>query len=488
MAAPLHSTPRPGGRPPGLGGLVGAWFDRLMPVVLLAGLGVLLGLQYMAPDKRVLSVLVGLVVAGIAWRLDIISGIGVMILALPFPKGTTFGTTNLALILLVAIIYLLRFAQRELPRPRGTPLDMAIVGLFIAYVVSFFNVTDPVNLGPALANFELFVGTLVMFFIVVNSIQSVEDLKRLHQFQIITLALIAGLALYELTHPGTAIVPGWIDFTHTEGEVFNSRNVRVGGTFYDYELLADFCGLNVVFMAFHFARAGSVARRAFTGLLLGVIVFIMFATVTRGPIISLGVAVAYLMWRTRRHLNAVNVTMTAGAAAAIMLAANFIVANFTRSGDLFARLGQTEIKGFVPDTRAAAWSSAWERFLMHPLIGSGPYYSLAHGLKTWFFPHNLYLYVANIIGLFGLMFFLWLLARLFMVVKSAVDSPTHPDYLEAYLLMARVQLVFFLADQFKIEYLRNATYQYQVWLMLALWVAAERLRADARLGRLRASA
>ena len=38
---------------------------------------------------------------GVAWRLDIVSGVGVMILALPFPRGTTFGSTNFALILLL---------------------------------------------------------------------------------------------------------------------------------------------------------------------------------------------------------------------------------------------------------------------------------------------------------------------------------------------------------------------------------------------------
>ncbi len=461
-----------------LGEVLGGWVDRVVTAVVVLGLGVVLGLQYMAPDKRVLSVLAGLVVVGIAWRLEIIAGIGLVMFALPYPKGTTFGTTNLALILLLLVIYLLRVGQRELPRPQSTPIDMPVVGLLIAYVVSFYNVL-PENLHLALSNFELFVGTLFLFYVVVNSIRTGADLRRLHEFQAGVLVTISLLALWELTHPGKALVPGWIDFTHTLGEAFDTQNVRIGGTFYDFELLADFCGLNVLFLSFLVARARDSYRRVYFGALLVLTVFIMFSTVTRGPIFSLGVAFAYGLWMMRRRLRVVPMVVGGAALAAVFLGANFVVANFTRSGDLLARLSQTEFKGLVPDTRAAAWQDAWDHFLLHPLIGSGPFYSFARGLYFWYWPHNLYLYVANIVGLFGLVFFLWLLWKLFVATRPTVDSPLAEDYVEAYMLLARVQLVFFLVDQVKIEYLRNATYQFQVWLMFAFWIAASRLRKDA---------
>jgi hypothetical protein len=314
--------------------------------------------------------------------------------------------------------------------------------------------------------------------VVVNSVQSEADLRRLHGFQLTTLVVIAAIALWELTHPGQALVPGWIDFTQTTGEAFNSRNVRIGGPFNDYELLADFCGLNLLFLSFQVARARDAVRRAgFIGLIL-LVAFLLFSTVTRGPLFSLLPAVAYLMWAMRRRIRVVPITLIAGAVASLAIGMNFLVSNFTRSGDLFARVSGTEFKGLVPDDRMEAWQGAWDRFLLHPLIGSGPVYSWTTGLRYFFWPHDLYLYVANIVGIFGLTFFVLILVRLFQATRPRVDSFQDSSYVESYLLCARAQLIFFLVDQVKIDYLRNTIYQYQVWMMFALWVAADRLRRD----------
>lgn len=46
--------------------------------------------------------------------------------------------------------------------------------------------------------------------------------------------------------------------------------------------------------------------------------------------------------------------------------------------------------------------------------------------------------------------------------------------------MARLQLVLFLVDQVKIDFLRNGIYQFQVWLLFASIVVAHRLAAEER--------
>jgi len=63
----------------------------------------------------VIAVLAAAVMFGITWRIDLVSGIGVLVLALPYPRGTVFGSTNLALVLLLVVIWLLR---RRCARPR----------------------------------------------------------------------------------------------------------------------------------------------------------------------------------------------------------------------------------------------------------------------------------------------------------------------------------------------------------------------------------
>lgn len=456
----------------------GQWFDRAVNALVVIALGVILGSQYLEPNKRLLSVAAAVIVIGIAWRLDMVSGIGVMIMALPYPRGTVFGSTNIALILLLVIIYLLRMSQREVAPPRPTPVDAPIAAFFLTYVVSFYNVESQHDLYFALQNFQLLVGTLIMFYLIVNSVQTEDDVKRLHVFHTASVVGLMLIAIWELNHPGATLVPGWINFENTHGDEFNRHGVRVGATFYDFELLADFCGLNLLFLGFRLAQQKAFYGRVMHVAMMVLVLFILFATVTRGPVVSLSVALAYLVFLMRRHLRIVPMTITLAGGAALLFGMNFFVSTFTRSGNLFERVAGTEMVGWMPETRVGTWTEAWQRMMYHPIIGWGPYYSSQRGLEYWYWPHNLYLYVGNLTGLVGLSFFLWLFWTFWRITKPRVDTPAGDSYLDSYLFMAHVQMAFFAVDQFKIEYLRNNTYQYQVWLMFAMWVAAYRVRRD----------
>jgi O-antigen ligase len=191
--------------------------------------------------------------------------------------------------------------------------------------------------------------------------------------------------------------------------------------------------------------------------------------------ISLTLGLLYLLFRMRQRLRVVPLTLAAGAVASLALVMNFYVAHFTRSGNVGARLRETHFVGIVPDSRVEAWAGGWQRFLEHPLIGHGPYYSPQSGTHTWYWPHNVYLYIANLVGAVGLAFFLALLARMLQLSNRASDDLRDPNYARAFLLIAHVQLVVFVIDQIKIEYLRNSTYQIEVWLMFAMLVSAYRV-------------
>ncbi len=447
-------------------------WGRLRNALLVIGAGVLLGVQYMHPDKRMIAVLVAAIVAGIAWRLDTLSGIGLLVITLPYPRGTVFGNTNLALILLLLIIWLLRITQRHGPGPRATPVDAPVSGLLMAYALSFYNIADRESLGFAFQNTYLLVASVLMFYMIVGNVRTDEDLQRVHTFQAISFASIFLLAIYELNHPGGALVPGWIEFKGTTGTEFNTRNVRVGGPFFDFELLSEFSALSMLVVVFMIARARSYNRRLALFALLTLNVFIQFATVTRGGMIALLAGLGYLLFVIRRRVQVVPLTLMAGAVVATVWLMNSFVANFTRSGDLLARLKGTQFHGLVPDSRSQAWSDGWQRFLEHPLIGHGPYYSPITGTKTWFWPHNGYLLIADLVGLVGLTFYLWLFFALFRISRPPVDDLHDPSYARAFLIIGHVQLFVFMIDQVKIDYLRNPIYQFEVWLMFAVITAA----------------
>lgn len=458
------------------------WFQGLL--VLVAG--VLIGQQYVYPDKRMIPLLLSVVVIGITWRLDTVAGIGLLILALPFPRGTVFGTTSIAFILMLVIIWLVRVSTRQVAAPRRSPIDLPLVGLVIVYILSFSNVRDSLALDLGLRNFVLFLGAVFMYFLITNNVHTERDLKRVHDAQLVSALSIFLLGLWELNHPGQGFIPGWFGFQHTVGTEFSTRNVRIGSAFFDYELLSEYCALTLLLAFFRLARAKSNNER---GLYIGFMllnVFILFATVTRGALLSLLLALPVLLWTIRRRIRMVPFTIAVSAGLALFIGMNFFVSKFTRSGDVFARLGGTKlVGGWMPDSRADAWTNAWERAWVHPFVGQGPRYGPMPGFDlTW--PHNVYLYYANIVGFVGLGFFLIMMFRFWQMTRPRTDDIAKGPYAEAFLIIAHTQFFLFAINEFKIDYLRNSVYQMVVWVMFAVWTATHKIARDPA-ARLRAS-
>lgn len=447
------------------------WPGRLLAAAAVATVGWLVGQQYVTPNKRVVPVMAGLLISGLAWRVGMVAGLGVLVLTLPYPRGTVFGNTNLALILVLLIIWLLRITQRQSPLPRRTAVDIPIVGMLIMYMLSFYNVHEDVALVRGLQNAELFLGAVLMFYLIVNNVRRTEDLQRLHGFMIISALSIFVLGVYELNHPAAMFIPGWIDFTYTVGTEFNTRNVRIGSAFHDFELLSEYCAITILLIVFLFMRARSLNRRVFYGGMLVLNTFVLFATVTRGAVIALAIGVLYLLWMTRRHLRFVPFTIAAVTVVVGFLTMNYLVGHYTRSGDMMERMFRTQVvHGWIPEDRADPWTNALKRAMIHPLLGSGPSYSEIPGYSFWW-PHNVYLFYANIIGFPGALLFIWLLYRIARITRPPVDSLNHPDYARASLIVCRAQLLVFAVNEVKIDYVRNPIYLFPVWVLFAMWTA-----------------
>ncbi len=455
--------------------------NRLGAVLLVVITGAVLGLQYIVPNKRVLAVLAATVLFGVAWRVDMVSGLGVLSLALPFPRNTVFGNTNLAFILLLLVLWLLRVSQRQLPLPQRTPADAPMVAIFIAYVVSFYNVTSREALGLGLLRFEIVAATMFMFVLITRNIRSESDFRRLLAFQAVTVLTVCLLALFELAHPGGTVVPGWIGFSGTENPEINLHTLRVGSAFFDYELLAEFCALFGLVVVFLMIRAENVSLRVMYGGLLLLDVFVLFAAVTRGAFLALAGGLAYFLFLVRRRLRFVPLVLASAGIVALFLAMDFYVSNYTRSGSVVGRFTTgPQFKGIVPADRGETWTLAFTRMLEHPWIGHGPYYSIMTGTNVWTWPHCVYLLIANNVGLLGLAMYLWLFWTLFRLSKPPTDDLRRGPIAESYLIIARVQMVVFLVDEIKIDYLRNSTYQFQVWMMFALLMSARQLTHSLR--------
>lgn len=451
------------------------WIQVLVGTIAIVAAGVLLGVQIMEPDKRVLAVMAAVVVFGIAWRVSMVMGLGFLLLALPFPRSTTFGTTNLAFILILLVIWLLRMSQRGAPLPRRTPADAPIAGLLIAYVVSFYNV-NPKHMHLALDNFVALLACVLLFYLIVNNVRTTRDLRRLHLFQVVSMGSVLLIGLWELTHPGQILIPGWIDFGNSElrrgGLNLALHDIRIGGPFFDYELLCEYCGLSILLLMFLLAQARAALHKTALAIMLGVTILSLFATVTRGGFVAALLGVLYLLWLLRRRIKVVPAMIIGVASIAFLIGLNFYVARYTNAGDLLERMQNTKFIGMMPESRARTWPMAVERLMRHPIIGYGPHYDVQHGREVWYWPHNLYLYIGNLVGLVGLGFFMWLMVTLWRISRPRGDRLGDPDYAKAFLLVGHVQLITFLVDEIKIEYLRNPIYIFQIWVFFASIVAA----------------
>lgn len=450
------------------------WLRRMAGVALVVALGVVLGSQYVTPNKRVIAVMAATIVVGIAWRMTMVQGIGLLIFALLYPRGTIFGNTNFALVLFLLVLWFIRVAMRTNPLPQRTPVDLFVGGFLLSFVISFYNV-EAQYLQGAFGNFQVTVASILVFYLIVNNIRTERDLVRFHAFQVLAISSACLLAVFELNNPGATLIPGWINFEGTRGTEFNTNNVRVGGPFFDFELMSEYCALSLLLIVFLWARATSRSRKIFLAGLGLLTAFVLFATVTRGAIMALAAGVLYLLFTLRRRIRLVPLVVFVSVGIAGFLAMNFYVSHFTNSGDLIERLSETTLIDGMPDSRATAWKVAWERYLQHPIIGHGPFYSGRTGIRVWYWPHNVYLYIANLVGIVGLSFYLLLLAKLWRLSRPRTDDLKHPSYAKAFLIIANAQLLVFAIDQGKIDFLRNLIYQFQPWILFASIVVAHRI-------------
>lgn len=434
--------------------------------------GIILGIQYWTPNKRVIPVVVAIGVFGIAWRLSMMAAVNLLVFLLPYPKGTVFGSTNLAFILLVFVIWLLRVSLRMNPRPRSTPVDLPIAAFLLWGVLSFYNIQNEVALGKGLSNYLLLVASVIYFYLIINNVRTPRDLERFNQAQLITAFGIFVFAFIETRFPGRVIIPGLIDFTATTGSEFNTRDVRVGSSFRDYELLSEYCGLMFLLCVFHLVRARTQISALILSLLTLFALYTMFTTVTRGVIIALALALPIAFYSMRKRLNPVKFITAVSGILALAIVMNAFVATYTNTGDLFLRLSETKVvHGVMPEAREETWTNAWNRALVHPILGQGPYYDEMVGY-SWYWPHNVYLYIANLYGFPGLIFFLTLMFGIWRLIRPTTDDIRHESYPDAFMILARTQFVMFALNELKIDFLRNPIYQFQVWQLFGTWTVA----------------
>jgi O-antigen ligase len=449
--------------------------ERLVWVGVVVLFGLLLGQQIFQPAKRVLEAVAGLVLIVLVLRVDLYWSLCLFLIALPFPSNLAFGTTNIVFVAVLFSVWLMRLALRQVGMAGRTFVDGPLLALFLVYAASFWNVHTAERLWPSLAAFYATAASILLFFLVVNFVRDEVSLERTVIVTQISSGLVIGVSLMGLAFPGITIVPGWIQ-TGSSGEQ-DVTGFRLGGPFNASELLAEYCALNLPIQLLLLIRARSLSRKTLWAALILCTFIVQIATVTRGAFISLWIGLAYLLFLMRKRLGFRHVFLTViGAIALFVTLASFITAR-TKAGSITSRLMETTFVGYVPETRARAWNDAWEYCKEYPVLGHGPFYPLRTiaGAQIYW-PHSIYLYYIYITGWIGLSVFLFLMYRLYRGSKKyAAAELTDPHFSKSLLLVMNTVVVIFLIDQIKLEYLRHEAYQFFIWALFGLLVAAVKI-------------
>lgn len=441
-------------------------------IFLVVAVGMLIGWQIFNPNKRVIEATAGLVLIFLLWRRSTLSAIWFLIVMHPFPFAISYGNSNFVLVGLVFIVSMLRVSARQDKFNLDRTLTVPIMLIMTGYLFSFYNLYPGTDLfRKSLVITGNFIAIVLFYYLIVNFIDDEKKLEKTFRFLALATVLVMAFTIYEMLFPGRVIIPGWLVTHHKEQLIM--KDIRMGGPFHDFELLAEFFAMNALFMFLLFIRSKRLVEKTLFLVILLADVFLMLTTVTRGAFISLFIGFFYLMILSRKSLNIVKVVAILAAVVTVVVVLETFVARYTTSGSLFDRLVATTFeRGVIPDNRVAAWGGAWKRGMRSPIFGHGAFYDVSQDPDASLWPHNVYLYYFNSIGIIGLAGFFMILYRLMKSSLRGINaSLTESPFPEALMKILHVCLVMFIIDQIKIEYLRNDIYSYFIWIFFALIVA-----------------
>jgi hypothetical protein len=457
----------------------------LLWMVVAAALGIFLGSQVVGISQRYAKLAIALGFVFVLMRYPTVIGAGVFLLLYAFPTAIWIGNTNFIFTTFLAVVWLIRGGLgRE--RVRGTYLDIAILAYFAVHMLSLVNVETPEQLSKSLLAMRHLFLPIVFYYVLVNVGRSEEKLLFLARMFTFSSVLVYLTAFLQRFLPGVAFLPRWYLSVLGARDIFEPGVQRISGVM-THALLGDLAAFTCLLQVFLAIRAkGHPYWRAAHWLLAAVSVYVISLTGNRGALVVLLAGAVYFLWMFRREVSWKRVFVGLIAFLGLMLIGEKTLGRFQGNVTLLTRVAGTYIERGIPDTRRAAWIYIWDRIMEKPILGHGPYYSLAPiapGQKT-LWPHNAFLFYFFSIGLVGLPTYLYLVWR---VLKRTWDRGGfrigEAPFARGMMVVCHVGIVQFLIGQLRTDHQRGDVYIFFMWILFALGVLASevwRASGDAR--------
>lgn len=447
----------------------GLVFLGALAVALLV---MLLGPIY-APALVVVAIAGLLILRDIRWGLAALFGvIGLLpFAALPFKIGFTPTFLDVAL-LAIYLVWILRVATRRDREIISTPLGAAVFIFLLTAIFSFasgLRYSRPTS--TTIRNFAELLLAISFFFVLVNTLRSRADVNLLARLVMLAGAAAAAIAIlfYVIPQAWTIrILDALARFNYPGGagalryiEDDSANPMRAIGTMVDPNVIGGFLILVACLTAPQVVSSDPLFRRRWVALFAFLEFLALYLTYSRGSLVGLVAGIAVIgVLRYRKLLVAGGV----GAALLLLLPpAQAYVAHFIEGIQLQDR---------ATLMRLGEYKDALSLINRYPVLGVGfggsPDADLYVGVS------NLYLLMAEIMGLVGVAVFLVVMAGYLGNLWRAWRRVTDPG-LEALLLGLGSAVVGVLVGGIFDHYLFNLVYPHMsvmLWTYIGLGMAA----------------
>jgi len=449
--------------------------DRYAPVVIVVTImAVFAAQQIVKPGQRVVKAGVMLALIGLMLRYDMVYSVYLFVLLFVFPSGVSFGSTNMILMTLIPLVWMVRATSNRLALVRRTSADWAIITFLLAHLISLYAVTDSAMMPRNLVVVWRACTAAAFFYTIVTFVDSEEKLMRLGKIVCVSCALVMSTAIIELFAPGSTLIPGWISLSHIPGQGqlgYRLKGIRVGGAFDSHGMLADFGTQLILFMVFYAIRARNPAEKTAWILATAMTVVAILATANRGATAGFALAMLLAMVFFHRRVGTARTFLLAVTMVVGVFVADTILSKHTLAVSVFNRFEHTTFQGMVPDNRTMTWKPALMDALTSPYIGHGPFYDVGIGLSKRYWPHNGYLFYFCTLGIIGLGAFLWVVWCVWRESRWWRHGDIRSTPLGDFMALAQIWLFVLLFEQMRTDHQRDDIYPYIVWMCFGVVVA-----------------
>ena len=446
-------------------GLVGGWLVATVGVVIVAAfvLAIAGGLWALSDVEIGYAALVG-----------VIALLPFGVLPVPFSPKPTF--LDLAVLLLFGI-WAIQLATRQHQDFVGGSLGVWVLVFFAVTIGAFVAGLSHSALDQTIARrFVEILLSILMYFLIVNTVRDEERLKRLTRLIVLggAAAALVGIALYALPdETSTSILLGLqrVGYYPQGGAVLRyiredpSLPQRATGTMVDPNVLGAFLIMTIALAIPQFFGAKRVLPRWIVVGALGLMGLALLLTISRGAFAATAVAVLALgVLRYPRLL--------------LILAVVFVVILFVPWTQSYVTHFVEGLRGedLATQMRFGEYKDALTLILRYPILGVG--FSSSPDIDTYIGVSNMYLLIGEEMGLVGLAAFLAVIAAMAIAAAKAFRHMRDAGYLEPIWWGLQSAILGALAGGVFDHYFFNLDFHSSVaffWLYLGLAAVATRL-------------